>query len=773
VRVRTEHTGRILDLHEPFRSGGEGAIYEVPHYPNLVAKVYHAQRRTPERIAKLQIMVVHPPVNPTEHLNHPSIAWPTELLRDTATNQLVGFLMPRVRQMLPLSEVYNPRARRRQLPLFNYRYLVRTARNLCAAVQAVHQAGYVIGDLNESNVLVSDQALVTLVDADSFQVRDPQRGVVYRSLVGKPEYTPPELQGCSFADVDRQPEHDAFALAVLIFRLLMEGFHPFDGVYRGRGEPPELGARIRNGYFPYARGRTGIEPSPLAPPFEMLHPDLRALFVRCFAEGHRNRRVRPRVEDWLEALERAEGALQQCGQNEQHYYWVHWSGCPWCARQQALGGRDPFPPRASVSSGSALGCFCVSSLSRLLPPLPLRLLLSVPRHRNRVVPSSQVVHYSCANSCPSPTLPPTPAPAQASRRRYGAWVWSVLAILLIGLCVINLLPDGSPVRTLKESKQGGEDDARTLLPPVRTLKGHTAEVWSVSFSPDGRLLASGSADGTIKLWRVSDGSLVRTLTGHAREVDSVSFSPDGRLLASGSGDNTIKLWRVSDGVLVRTLHPDSVYSVSFSPDGRLLASGGWQGIKLWRVADGSVVRTLEGHTGWVRSVSFSPDGGLLASGSEDKTIKLWRVSNGSLVRTLKGHTEAVLSVVFSPDGRLLASGSYDGTIKLWRVSDGILVRTLHPDSVCVSFSPDGRLLASGGWQGIKLWRVADGSEVRTLTGHTDWVESVVFSPDGRLLASGSLDKTIKLWRVSDGSLVRTLTGHSSGVASVVFSPDGR
>jgi hypothetical protein len=112
---------------------------------------------------------------------------------------------------------------------------------------------------------------------------------VYRSLVGKPEYTPPDLQGYSFADVDRQPEHDAFALAVLIFRLLMEGFHPFDGVYRGRGEPPELGARIRNGYFPYARGRTGIEPSPLAPPFEMLHPDLQALFVRCFEEGHRNR----------------------------------------------------------------------------------------------------------------------------------------------------------------------------------------------------------------------------------------------------------------------------------------------------------------------------------------------------------------------------------------------------------------------------------------------------------------------------------------------------
>jgi WD40 repeat protein/serine/threonine protein kinase len=775
VRVRTERTGRIFDLHEPFRSGGEGAIYEVPHYPNLVAKVYHAQRRTPERIAKLQIMVAHPPVNPTEHLNHPSIAWPTELLRDTATNQLVGFVMPRVRQMLPLSEVYNPRARRRQLPLFNYRYLVNTARNLCAAVQAVHQAGYVIGDLNESNVLVSDQTLVTLVDADSFQVRDPETGVVYRSLVGKPEYTPPELQGCSFADVDRSPEHDAFALAVLIFRLLMEGFHPFDGVYGGRGEPPELGARIRQGYFPYARSRTGIEPSPLAPPFEMLHPDLQALFVRCFEEGHRNRSVRPRVEDWLAALEGAEDALQQCGRNEQHYYWGHLAGCPWCARQQALGGRDPFPSRASVSSGSHLG---VSGQQ----PLP---------SASATTPAPTPVR--------APTPPPTPTPAQASRRRYGAWVWVwlVLAILLIRLCVINLLPDGSvrtlseskqggeddartllpPVRTLKESKQGGEDDARTLLPPVRTLTGHTNRVTSVSFSPDGRLLASGSLDGTIKLWRVADGLEVRTLTEHTAWVNSVSFSPDGRLLASGSLDGTIKLWRVADGALVRTLkgHTSWVGSVSFSPDGRLLASGsGDKTIKLWRVADGSLVRTLTGHTDSVLSVSFSPDGRLLASGSGvekimlvlgssnntinfgDTTIKLWRVADGSLVRTLTGHTNRVNSVSFSPDGRLLASGSDDTTIKLWRVADGSLVLTLtgHAlDVFSVSFSPDGRLLASGSYDNtIKLWRVADGLEVRTLTGHTGVVFSVSFSPDGRLLASGSADKTIKLWRVADGAL---------------------
>jgi WD40 repeat protein len=317
-----------------------------------------------------------------------------------------------------------------------------------------------------------------------------------------------------------------------------------------------------------------------------------------------------------------------------------------------------------------------------------------------------------------------------------------------------------------------------------TLTGHTNWVTSVAFSPDGRLLASGSYDRTIKLWDVASGSLVRTLKGHTSSVFSVAFSPDGRLLASGSADETIKLWDVASGSLVRTLsgHTGDVTSVAFSPDGRLLASGSGEldkTIKLWEVATGKEVRTIDpfppcvpppGHicVSWQvywHSVAFSPDGKLLASGSASgtvyDTIKLWEVASGSLVRTLEGHTGSVYSVAFSPDGRLLASGScsqrnssgycIQGEIKLWEVATGSLVRTLtgHTGWVAsVAFSPDGRLLASGSGD-IKLWDVASGREVRTLTGHTYGVWSVAFSPDGKLLASGSSDETIKLWDVSD------------------------
>ncbi len=218
-------------------------------------------------------------------------------------------------------------------------------------------------------------------------------------------------------------------------------------------------------------------------------------------------------------------------------------------------------------------------------------------------------------------------------------------------------------------------------------------VWSVAFSPNGRILASGSAsqtiklpdgrtlapgsnDSTVKLWDTASGHLMRTLTGHSADVYSVAFSPDGRTLASGSSDHTIKLWDAASGQLLRTLTRQdisSVLSVTFSPDGRTLTSGGSSlgiegTIKIWDTASGHLMRTLTGHSDLVRSIAFSPDGRTLASGSDDKTIKLWDAASGQLLRTLPGDSNWYLSVAFSPDGRTLASGNRDSTIKLWDVS---------------------------------------------------------------------------------------------------------
>jgi sugar lactone lactonase YvrE len=281
----------------------------------------------------------------------------------------------------------------------------------------------------------------------------------------------------------------------------------------------------------------------------------------------------------------------------------------------------------------------------------------------------------------------------------------------------------------------------------RTLP-HAEWVRSVAFSPDGRVLATGSNDKVATLWRVADGAKIATLP-HAGSVTSVALSPDGRVLATGSA--TATLWRVADGAKIATLpHAGWVTSVAFSPDGRVLATGGGdtRTAILWRVADGAKIATLP-HADWVISVAFSPDGRVLATRSNDTVATLWRVADRAKIATLP-HADWVISVAFSPDGRVLATGSHDKVATLWRVADGAKIATLpHERWVgSVAFSPDGRVLATGSFSSATLWRVADGSKIATLS-YAGEVDSVAFSPDGRVLATGG-DDTAILWRfVSD------------------------
>ena len=292
-----------LDSASLLGQGGEAQVYTVPNEGGLVAKVYHSP--TSERAGKLAAMLANPPEGATAR-GITRIAWPVDLLCDSG-QRVVGFLMPRVTQTRIIADLYNPGIRRRKCPLFSYLYLHRTAHNLAAAVRALHARGYVISDVNESNILVAETTLVTLVDTDSFQVRDPANGTVFRCPVGKPEFTPRELQGKSFALVDRAPEHDLFGLGVLIFRLLMEGTHPFDGNFQGKGDPPLHNERISSGHFPHSIGRrVPYLPPKNSTPFEILHPALRQLFVRCFEDGHDNPNTRPDAKTWQTAIAEAE-----------------------------------------------------------------------------------------------------------------------------------------------------------------------------------------------------------------------------------------------------------------------------------------------------------------------------------------------------------------------------------------------------------------------------------------------------------------------------------
>ncbi|MBW4592187.1 MAG: PD40 domain-containing protein [Brasilonema angustatum HA4187-MV1] len=344
---------------------------------------------------------------------------------------------------------------------------------------------------------------------------------------------------------------------------------------------------------------------------------------------------------------------------------------------------------------------------------------------------------------------------------------------------ISFSPDGKTLASASDDRTIELWDVASGK-PLKTLSGHTNFVRRVVFSPDGKTLASASDDRTIKLWDMASGKPLQTLSGHTNSVNSVSFSPDGRTLASASADRTIKLWDVATGKQLQTLsgHSNSVNSVSFSPDGKTLASASNdKTIKFWDMASGKQLQTLSGHSNSVNSVSFSPDGKTLASASADRTIKFWDAATGKRLQTLNEHSDAVTSISFSPDGKTLASASYDQTIKLWDVATGKLLQTLygHGSMVnSVSFSPDNKTLAStGDDKTIKLWDIATDKRLQTLNGHQKTVSGVSFSPDGKTLASASYDRTIKLWDVATGKQLQTLTGHSDYVKSVSFSPDSK
>ncbi len=351
MRLKCLNRGNVLTVERKdlIGGGGQADVFAVSDDSTLAVKVYH--KFTPELMAKLRAMIQNPPKDSMAAKGHASIAWPIDLVVDEQVSaDPIGFLMPRVNRVRPVIDFFNPKTRKDKCPGFNYLYLHRTARNLATAVHALHSKGYVVGDVNESNILVSDSALVTLVDVDSFQVKDTKTGTVYRCPVGRADMTPAELlkelnRGKPFQELDRGAEQDLFGLAAVIFQLLMEGTHPYAGVFTGEGDPPQYADRIAAGHFPYSP-KQGVPYTPMkmAPSFLSLHPTLRDLFMKCFVEGHGHPSARPTALQWQQALDETGNLLVVCKKNPQHYYWQQARKCPWCDRTEKLGGRDPFPP---------------------------------------------------------------------------------------------------------------------------------------------------------------------------------------------------------------------------------------------------------------------------------------------------------------------------------------------------------------------------------------------------------------------------------------------
>jgi WD40 repeat protein/serine/threonine protein kinase len=593
---------------------------------------------------------------------------------------------------------------------------------ICQAVQHAHQKGIIHRDIKPSNVLVSLQdgkPVARVIDfgvAKAISQRLTERTLFTEigQIVGTPEYMSPEQAEMSGLDVDTRT--DIYSLGVMLYELLV-GALPFDARQLRRAGYDEIRRIIRDQDPPTPTGR------------------LLSLGDAAATVAHR------RKTDTSSLRREVRGDLE------------------WITMKAMEKDRTRRYPSAS------------------------ELEADIRRHLNEepVIASPPSVVYRLR---------------KLIKRRRGmvAAAAAVLLSLSMGLVVSTILYFRS--ETARRLAEQQEQISRRLLYAAQMTLAQQAwdaeNIQRVRQLLDGLRPAPGREDlrgfEWYYLWRLSHREIASV--PQEKPIVSLAFSPDGRYLATGAADGSVRLWNPANWQPQQTFkaHSGAVTAIAFSPAGRLFATAGEDAlVKLWDPGKPQPVTTLNAQSDAVQTIAFSPGGSQLAAGGKDGLVKLWDAASGQQLLSLRGHTGAVRAVVFSPDGKTLASGGVDGLLVLWDFAAGQKKMVLKAPSTEINslvFLAGGEEKASAGeWivagtgtGALLSWKLPDGQPGAGFDGHKASITSLAVAPNGRNVASGDADGSIRIWKFATRRTIVTLrppNPFERWPVGLAYSPDGK